>query len=124
MQGEYSKMKTIFLIVILMLVSIPSAFAWSLAWDDSVGATGYKIYYHELDNPGVVTEIDVGNVTIFSLDNEELTKGIRYEFWCTAYNATDESSHSNHLRWTYPKDPVIIETLEAPTVFKIIIEAK
>lgn len=49
--------------------------AHSLSWDEQAGIDGFKVYYNSLDLPGDVTDVDVGNVTVFDLDDIGLTKG-------------------------------------------------
>lgn len=104
------------LIVIAIMLSLfltASADAWTLNWDTQTGVDGFTLYYNTVEN-GETSEIDVGDVNSYDLDSLGLIKGTRYEFWLTAYNATGHSAESDHLRWTYPKDPIIIETMGAP----------
>ena len=114
-------MKSLLLVLLMSLVLIVSVDAWELSWDASDGdPDGYNVFYCTVETSEDITETDVGHVLVFELDNLGLLTATRYEFWVTAYNATGESSDSDHLRWTYPKDPIIIETLGAPVVITII----
>jgi hypothetical protein len=69
----------------------------TLAWDQSDGATGYKIY------SGVTTNsyswvVDVGNVTNYTTAN--LTDGYTYYFAATAYDASGlESDYSAEVSY-------------------------
>lgn len=112
-------MKKLLLIIVLCLFLASPALAWKLIWDGGSDAEGYRIYYNILDIPEEEIMYDVGLATECLIDELKLTKGTRYEFWCTAYNRSEESADSNHIRWTYPIDPVIIEMLGAPVIISI-----
>lgn len=105
-------MKSLILAILLSLFFAATAFAWALSWDVSEGATGYKVFYNVVEPPGEVAAVDVGNTTEHPLVGLEV--GVRYEFWCTAYNSTGESTKSDSLRWTYPREPIVVEMLDAP----------
>lgn len=105
-------MKKILIAIILSLLLAASANAWTLSWDTQAGVDGFTLYYNTVD--GDTSEIDVGNVNTYDLDSLGLTIGTRYEFWLTAYNVVGHSAESDHLKWTYPKDPIVIEMMGAP----------
>jgi hypothetical protein len=69
-----------------------------LAWDLSVGATGYKIYWRFTDDEWGGHVVDVGNVRQAEI-NEPWANGSKLQFRCTAHNATGESAPSNIVEW-------------------------
>lgn len=80
----------------------------TLAWDPSPSASradfgGYRLYWvgtnaGELD----AGSVDVGNVTVATVGG--LTRGVRYTFVATAYNADgEESRHSNPATFPVPR---------------------
>ncbi len=113
-------MKSLLLSLFMFLILVTSGDAWELSWNASDGdPTGYNVFYCLLQTPDDVIKTDVGDVMVFELDDIGLLSETRYEFWVTAYNVSGESSESDHLRWTYPKDPIVIETLGAPVIITI-----
>ncbi|GEM_PF-5225831 len=71
-----------------------------LIWDasGSSSVSGYIIFYGSA--PGDYTEeIDVGNVTRYSLKNIPLTKKIKYYFVVRAYNKLRQSDNSNRVTY-------------------------
>ena len=113
-------LKILSLAITMVFLLAISAVAYTLSWTGSTGATGYRVYFHAMDDPDDVTMIDRGSALNYDLDTVGLTWGARYEFWCTAYNETGESPESDHLRWTTPpSEPVIIEMLGSPVQITI-----
>lgn len=109
------KIKYFITIFVLSLLSVSVVFAYTLSWQGSVDATGYKVYYNSIEAPDDVVMVDRGSAINYDLDSAGLTTGTRYEFWVTAYNETGESPESDHIRWTTPPgEPIIIEMLGAP----------
>lgn len=106
-------MKTLFLVVILVLLTTLASAA-TLNWDTQSDATGFILYHHIVDDITIINELDVGNVNVYDLDILGLTKGVRYEFFLRAYNTTGISTDSNHIQWTYPVPPLIIKMASAP----------
>ena len=106
-------MKKLYLVLVLLfsLGMVTSAYAWELSWNASVRADGYTLHYCRVDTPTDVIAIDVANVTTYELDRTLFPQGVRFEFWVTAYNLGGNSPQSDHLRWTYPDDPIIVESL-------------
>jgi hypothetical protein len=107
-------MKKLIVLSALLLIST-TAFASQLLWSASVGATGYEVSY----KPLAATEwviVDIGNVTAWTTP-ATLVKGTRYEFFIRAYagNPKSYSGDSDHIRWTVPTDPVIVEIPPAPS---------
>ena len=108
-------MKKLFIAVTLIVFLMASvADAWHLSWGAQPEADGFTLYHNDVLLPADVTQTDVGNVNKFDLDMLGLTKGEKYEMWLTAHNEAGESGESDHLRWVYPKDTIIIEMLGAP----------
>ena len=65
----------------------------TLAWDESNGAAGYKIYSGTTSN-SYTWVVDVGNITSYTTAN--LTDGYTYYFAATAYDASRlESDYSD-----------------------------
>lgn len=106
--------RSVFLILIMVFALATMAGAASLTWDEQDDADGFILYHHEVGDTPVINEQDVGDVTAYDLDTLGLTKGTRYEFFLRAYNVAGTSPESDHIRWTYPLDPIIIETAGAP----------
>jgi hypothetical protein len=82
-----------------MLFSEGSAYAAqvTLAWDQSSGAAGYKIYSGTTSN-SYTWVADVGNVTTYTTAN--LTDGYTYYFAATAYDASRlESDYSDEVSY-------------------------
>lgn len=107
-------MKKLFMVIVFSLfLMVSTANAWQLTWDASIGEVdGYLLSYGLVD--GIVTEIDIEDVTSYDLAPLGLTIGKRYEFFLKAYNNAGNSGESDHVRWTYQADPIIIEMLSAP----------
>lgn len=113
--------KTLSLAIVMVLLLVVSAGAYTLSWTGSVGATGYRVYYHAMDDPTDVGMVDTGSDLTYDLDTAGLSWGVRYEFWVIAYNDTGDSPESDHLRWTTPpSEPHIIEMMGAPVSITIL----
>jgi hypothetical protein len=111
------------LIIALLLIAVPAGAAdWTLSWNASTGAAGYEVSYKPLA-ASTYTVADVATATSWVLP-VTLVKGTRYEFFVRAYTAAPKSysGDSDHLRFTYPKDPLVIEMPANPN--QIIIEFK
>jgi hypothetical protein len=75
----------------------------TLAWDESSGAAGYKIYSGTESN-NYAWVVDVGNVTSYTTAN--VTDGYTYYFAATAYDATRlESDYSTEISYNASTDP-------------------
>jgi hypothetical protein len=101
------------LIIALLLIAVPSGAAdWTLQWNSSTGAAGYEVSYKTLA-ANTYTVADVATATSWVLP-ATLVKGTRYEFFVRAYTAAPKSysGDSDHVRWTYPRDPLIVELPE------------
>ncbi len=108
-------MKKLFILIIFIVFLMASAAnAWHLSWGLQPEADGFTLYHNDVLLPADVTQTDVGNVNKFDLETLSLTKGERYEMWLTAHNEAGTSGVSDRLRWTYPKETIIIEMLGAP----------
>ena len=108
-------MKRLLVVLAIVLMASP-CFAWELSWDVADGAEGYRVSYavSPMDENTVPLTADVGTELVKSLDNMGLVEGTRYEIFVQAYEGTSFSGHSDHLRWTYPAPPAIIEYQEPP----------
>ena len=70
----------------------------TLAWDESDGAAGYKIYSGTTSN-SYTWVVDVGNVTSYTTEN--LTDGYTYYFAATAYDESGlESDYSDEVSYS------------------------
>ena len=70
----------------------------TLAWDESDGAAGYKIYSGTESN-NYTWVVDVGNTTSYTTAN--LTDGYTYYFAATAYDASGlESDYSDEVSYS------------------------
>ena len=90
---KYSVITRIALLIALSLQSAHSAEV-SFSWNDTEGATGYKLYYG-IESRAYTFEVDLGlgtQCTISDLDN-----GQGYYFAITAYNESEESEFSDEL---------------------------
>jgi hypothetical protein len=104
-------MKKLLIVIALLLAGCApnAAEAWTLTWEAVPGAEGYRVTYD-------TTTVDVGTNLSLDLDTLGLTEGQRYEVYVQGYAGTPPSysAHSNHLRWTYPSAPVVIEMMGSP----------
>jgi len=83
---------------VLLLQTTAHAAQITLAWDESDGATGYKIYSGTTSN-SYEWVVDVGNVTSYT--TSDLTTGYTYYFAATAYDETGlESDFSDEVSYT------------------------
>ncbi len=107
-------MKKLTLLLFMTLFITSTANAWELTWAAPTTVVGgYLLYYGIVGEPAVETDIGKAG-TSYDLDQLQLVVGERYEFFLKAYNDAGPSSESDHLRWTYPKPPIIIEMADAP----------
>ena len=94
-QTSYKFLKLIMIMFVITLNS-PSAHSAevSFEWDDTDGATGYKIYYG-FESRNYPFMVDIGlwtECTVSGLDNDRI-----YYFAVTAYNESEESEFSPEL---------------------------
>jgi hypothetical protein len=106
--------KFVVVIFIILFLMASVANAWHLSWGVQPEADGFTLYHNDVLLPGNVATTDVGNVNKFDLETLGLTKGERYEMWLTAYSDAGISGDSDHIRWTYPTETIVIEMLGAP----------
>ena len=100
-------MKKLFLILAILFCAA-CANAWTISWDALDNADGYYLNYG-LVNDQVFTNLDMGSQTSQNIDDLGLTRGERYEFFVKAHAGGNSFGESDHLRWTYPSQPVIID---------------
>ena len=102
------------LITILAIVFFATtASAWTLSWDTVTGVDGYKVYWKNL-SATAFTEVDVATDVQLDLDSLGLTVGTRYEFYIVAHSQGSTSAESDHLRWTVPVTPIVVELPDSP----------
>ena len=113
-------MKKLLITIAIVLMTSP-CFAWTLSWDAADGADGYQVTYapSPIGDGDLVNILDVGTSLNTSLEDKGFAIGNRYEMYIQAYKNTDGdgmafSGHSDHLRWTYPAPPAIIEYQAPP----------
>ncbi len=93
-----------------------------LKWGAAIGdVSGYKIYFGT-SKGNYTEEVDVGEVTQYSLNNFSLTIGITYYFVVVAYNDYGESGNSNIATYAIGEledttSPVV--TISEPTANEI-----
>jgi len=105
-------MKKLFIILAIVFFA-GSASAWTLHWDAVTGVDGYKLYHKDLAATSFI-ETDVGTVTSYDLTPLNLAIGTRYEFYLIAHSVGSTSGESDHIRWTVPVDPIVIELPNSP----------
>ena len=110
-------MKKLLIAIAIVLLASP-CFAWTLSWDAATGADGYKVYYKPIPDTAYL-EVDTGTTTSADLDALGLAEGVRYEIYVQAYANTTGggvaySGDSDHLRWTYPSTPIVVDMLGQP----------
>jgi hypothetical protein len=110
------KRLTVLMILAMALCLVTSAWASSLSWTASTGATGYVILYKNLAAT-TWTEVDVLNVTTWTLP-ASLTAGTRYCFKARAYVGPVATrsfrGDSDEIRYTVPGPTVVVELPESP----------
>ena len=118
---RYTMKKLLITIAIVLLAS--PCFAWTLAWQPVTGVDGYAVYYKSLAAT-TYNSMDVGTITLQSLDSIGLIPGTRYEFYVRAYVGTPPSygGDSDHIRWTFPSEPIVVEMPAEERVLNIRIE--
>jgi len=106
--------KLILILAIIFCASYVSAY--TISWDAVPEAEGYQLYWSEIG--GSVNELDTMQNTSVDLDAIGLIRGTRYEFYVRLYvgDPRSYSGESDHLRWTYPEEPRIIELPEEQRV--------
>lgn len=99
--------------IVLFLLIPCLAMAVEFKWDANPpeeNVIGYIVYWHETNDPITVYNLNVGNVTEISFDEQVLEPNTEYTFWVTAYNSVDESGSSNTVTWT--RDDFTPQTFE------------
>lgn len=103
-------MNKIRLLIAIVIVLIPlyviAAFpTMRVEWEAGIGGatpTGFKIYYS--DNPSDLDRyvVDAGNVLTIPISSMNLSPGVTYSIYATAYNSYGESGPSNMIYFTLP----------------------
>jgi len=101
------------ILVLLAIMFATTANAWTLKWDAVTGVDGYKLFHKDLSATSF-TEIDVGTSASYDLTPLNLSVGTRYEFYVIAHSQGSTSAESDHIRWTVPVDPIVIELPDSP----------
>lgn len=101
-------------IVLFVLLFASTAGAWNVNWDAAPNAEGYLMSYSSVSSPSYITTLDIGSALTCNLDNLGLVEGTRYEFWINAYASGSTGGDSDHIRWTYPQEPIVIEMMGNP----------
>ena len=101
------------ILVLLAILFATTASAWTIRWDAVTGVDGYKLYWKNL-SATTFTEVDVGTNVEYDLDSLSLDVGTRYEFYLTAHSQGSTSAESDHLRWTVPVTPIVVELPDSP----------
>jgi hypothetical protein len=110
-------MKKLILLTILMVLCLGTA-AWAatVTWNASVGASGYEIQWRALGAP-TWTSVDAGNVLTWTTPASWVA-GTRYEIKARAYTGPvatrSYSGDSDTLRWTLEPASVIVELPSSP----------
>lgn len=105
-------MKKLILILAILAMAM-TANAWTLNWDAATGADGYNFYWKVLTDTDY-TVIDVETALGYDFAPLNLVPGTRYEFYVTSRSNGSVSDESDHIRWTMPSPPMIVEIPEAP----------
>jgi hypothetical protein len=104
------------LIILAMVLCCSVAWAATVTWNASVGASGYEIQWRALGAP-TWTAVDAGNVLTWTTPTSWVA-GTRYEIKARAYTgpvATRSfSGDSDTLRWTLEPSSVIVELPSSP----------
>ena len=106
-----NKIRLLIVFIILLIQSVViAAQPLKLQWEasETVGVTGYKIYYSDDTANLSKFTIDVGNGLIYNLSAINLSYGVTYSFYVTAYNSTSESGPSNIIYFTWPSNPLLV----------------
>jgi len=115
-------MKKLLLGLVVSLLFAGSAFGSpTLRWDVQNGEPdGFILSFKELSAtiwnsvaivPGTLREYDLGALN--------LQQGVRYEFFLQATESGSQSAESDHLRYTMPSEPQVVEI---PAEARIVIE--
>jgi hypothetical protein len=100
--------------VVLSLAAGAAVGAINVTWDTVPGASGYRLYCEPAPLSGGPYTADF-EVPAPPVDIESAAPaGVPTECWVTAYDATQESADSNHLRLTNPGPFQVIEMLTPP----------
>ena len=112
-------MKKLILVLLAIIFFVGTASAWTIKWDAVTGVDGYKLFHKDLSATSF-TETDVGRSVLYDLAPLNLKVGTRYEFYIIAHSQGSTSAESDHIRWTVPVDPIVIELPDSPQ--RLIIE--
>jgi len=99
--------KLIFAIIFMFMAMAVNAGAVDLSWDanSETDLTGYLVYSVEKDSaeePYIDGPVAVSENPTFTLNELCYEPGKTYEYWVTAFNATQESGASNIVEYAWP----------------------
>ena len=106
-------MKKLILVLLAIVFLTTAASAWTLRWDAVTGVDGYTMFWKDLSETAF-SEVNVQNNVEYDLTPLNLAVGTRYEFYLTAHSQGSTSAESDHLRWTVPVTPIVVELPDSP----------
>jgi hypothetical protein len=106
-------MRKLALVLLAIVFFAGTASAWTISWNASTGVDGYKLFWKDL-SATTFSEVDVGTDVSYDLTPLNLAVGTRYEFYLTAHSQGSTSAESDHLRWTVPVIPIVVELPDSP----------
>ena len=106
-------MKRIIIALLAIVFLATTASAWTLKFDPVTGVDGYKLYHKPLSATTFI-EVDIGTATSYDLAPLNLVVGTRYEFYVIAHSEGSTSGESDHVRWTVPVNPIVVELPDSP----------
>ena len=113
-------MKRLIIIVAIVTMAFAStamaAGPWKLQWSPEPNKDGAMLFWKAVSDTGFVS-LDIGNVDEYDLAPLPLAPDTRYEFYVQFYKGDPKSfsGESDHIRWTFPSPPIVIDMQGRPT---------